>query len=294
MSLLAEPVVSTEHFVAPVSQWQAYLKLGFDQTARGTVLKTCDHKGPLYVQKPFYPEGKDTAHVYLLHPPGGLVSGDELVIESKQTPDTHVLITTPGAGRVYKARPDKTLQRQTTHLHVAKDAVMEWLPQETILYPNANTKLINKVELHGSARFIGWEVTCFGLPANQLDFSEGQADQCIQIRVDGRIRLRERLLIDAQSRDLMTRAAGLQANPVNGVLIAGPFKHENAALLESLKDACREADGVSGATLVDEFIVIRSLNNDSERMKRLFTTCWQLVRPELLGRAACEPRIWAT
>ncbi|CUB04110.1 urease accessory protein UreD [Marinomonas fungiae] len=280
--------------ISPASQWQAYLTLGFTKSVRGTVLKTCDHKGPLYVQKPFYPEGKDTAHVYLLHPPGGLVSGDELVIESNQAPDTHVLITTPGAGRVYKARSDRTLQRQTTRLNVPKDAIMEWLPQETILYPDANTRLRNQIELYGSARFIGWEITCFGLPANQLDFGTGHADQSFQIRVDGRLRLRERLLVDEHSRGLMAGKAGLQGNPVNGLLLAGPFVKVEEDVIETLRSFCQESDGLSGVTQVDEFIVLRSLSHDSEKMKRLFARCWEVLRPALIDKTACAPRIWAT
>ena len=133
------------------SHWHAFLTLGFCQTARGTVLKTCDHKGPLYVQKPFYPEGRDTAHVYLLHPPGGLVSGDRLTITANLAENTHVLITTPGAGRVYRARKDKTLQHQITQLNVAENSLMEWLPQETILYPNAHTRLENCIDLADNA-----------------------------------------------------------------------------------------------------------------------------------------------
>ncbi|WP_417552815.1 urease accessory protein UreD [Marinomonas fungiae] len=280
--------------ISPASQWPAYLTLGFTKSVRGTVLKTCDHKGPLYVQKPFYPEGKDTAHVYLLHPPGGLVSGDELVIESNQAPDTHVLITTPGAGRVYKARSDRTLQRQTTRLNVPKDAIMEWLPQETILYPDANTRLRNQIELYGSARFIGWEITCFGLPANQLDFGTGHADQSFQIRVDGRLRLRERLLVDEHSRGLMAGKAGLQGNPVNGLLLAGPFVKVEEDVIETLRSFCQESDGLSGVTQVDEFIVLRSLSHDSEKMKRLFARCWEVLRPALIDKTACAPRIWAT
>ncbi len=297
MSLVSEvvtPKVSADERQPQGSQWQAYLTLGFTKTARGTVLKTCDHKGPLYVQKPFYPEGPDTAHIYLLHPPGGLVSGDELVIESNQAPDTHVLITTPGAGRVYKARPDRTLQCQTTRLNVPKDAIMEWLPQETILYPDANTRLRNQIELSANGRFIGWEITCFGLPANQLDFGVGHADQSFQIRVDGRLRLRERLRVDAQSQALMGGQAGLQGCPVNGLMLAGPFTVFDEDALERLRQLCRDADGVSGVTLVDEFVVVRSLSHDSEKMKRLFTQCWGVLRPELLAKDACAPRIWAT
>lgn len=282
------------HQPVPASQWQAYLSLEFAKTERGTVLKSCDHKGPLYVQKPFYPEGKDTAHVYLLHPPGGLVSGDELIIHSLQGVGTHVLMTTPGAGRVYKARPDRTLQCQTTRLKVPKDAMLEWLPQETILYPNANSRLSNDIELHGSARFIGWEITCFGLPANQLDFARGNAEQRFQIRVDGRLRLRERLKVDEYSRSLMSAKAGLQNCPVNGLLLAGPFQDVSDELLEQLRQLCHQHHGVSGITLVDEFVLLRSLSHDSEKMKQLFTHCWSLLRPALLNKPACAPRIWAT
>ena len=88
-------------------RWQAELSLGLAKTARGTVLKTCSHRGPLYVQKAFYPEGRELAHLYLLHPPGGMVSGDDLQINVNMAEGAQALITTPGAGRVYRARPDR-------------------------------------------------------------------------------------------------------------------------------------------------------------------------------------------
>ena len=89
---------------AEPSRWQAELALGFAATKRGVVLQHCRHQGPLYVQKPFYPEGRQLPHVYLLHPPGGLVSGDKLQINVAMARDTQALISTPGAGRVYRAR----------------------------------------------------------------------------------------------------------------------------------------------------------------------------------------------
>ncbi|TYL46983.1 urease accessory protein UreD [Marinomonas sp. IMCC 4694] len=288
----------------PASQWHAFLTLGFCKTSRGTVLKTCDHQGPLYVQKPFYPEGRDTAHVYLLHPPGGLVSGDRLTITANLAENTHVLITTPGAGRVYRAREDKTLQHQVVQLNVAKNSAMEWLPQETILYPNAHTRLENRIDLAENAQFIGWEITCFGLPANHQDFGEGHAEQGFEIRQNGRIKVRERLVIDNNSRAVLGAKAGLDGHSINGVLIAGPFaattnsslNHDD--LISALRGYCQQHSqnygSLSGVSLVGDYLIVRSLHRDSEQMKQLFIQCWQAIRPAFIHKEARVPRIWLT
>jgi urease accessory protein len=295
-SLVDKEVVEGE-----ASHWHAFLTLGFSKTARGTVLKTCDHKGPLYVQKPFYPEGRDTAHVYLLHPPGGLVSGDRLTITANLAENTHVLITTPGAGRVYRARKDKTLQHQITQLNVAENSVVEWLPQETILYPNAHTRLENCIDLADNAKFIGWEITCFGLPANKEDFAEGHAEQGFQIRQNGRLKVRERLVIDDSSRAVFSAKAGLDGKPINGLMIAGPFdagsSYSTSAhdeLIDALRQHCAQHESLSGVSLVGEYIFVRSLHHDSEQVKQLFTQCWREIRPALIHKQSNEPRIWST
>jgi len=277
------------------SRWHARLSLGIKRTPRGSRVARAERFGPLHLQKPFYPEGPGLAHLYLLHPPGGMVSGDLLEIEVRLEANTAALITTPGAGRVYRARPDRALQHQRVWLDVGEGSTLEWLPLETILYPDARTRLEVNVELAANARFIGWEVTSLGLPAQGESFGHGELQQRLQIRREGRILLREQLLIDGHSPALLMGKAGLQGQPVTGLMVAGPFTPEQAEpLLAPLREGCERDDLLAGVSLSGDFLLIRTLGDCSERARRCLEQCWSLIRPELLGRDACAPRIWAT
>lgn len=85
---------------------KASLALDFSFDTLGTKLRRTRRNGPLSVKKAFYPEGKDCAHIYLLHPPAGIVSGDELHVELNLDDHAHTLITSHGANRFYRAQED--------------------------------------------------------------------------------------------------------------------------------------------------------------------------------------------
>jgi len=337
--VLAQVQKATKHALSigaidqqTISQWQAELTLDFKSTARGSVLKNSHHKGPLYVQKAFYPEGKHLAHVYILHPPGGLVSGDNLSIQANAGTDSKVLLTTPGAGRVYKARSDRSLQQQKVRLNVNTGASIEWLPLETILYPNANARLDTIITLEQGAHFIGWDICCLGLPTNSQGFENGSLQQCLQIEVAGKLCLRERIQLNDTNRDVFTQSIGFANRSVNAMMVAGPFSDDEAleTLIEKLRlysknTAMSAIQGVSSSLYISQtsdtakftddplnppapeaikplcsvsvngaFLLVRYLGDDSEQARMLFTQCWQEIRPHLLGIAACPPRIWAT
>jgi len=101
----------------PVRQWQARLDIHLNRQGARTVLAAHRHSGPLRLQRPFYPEGSAVCHLCLLHPPGGLVMGDELSTTLTLEAAAEAVVTTPSAGKFYGVG-DGPAQRQCIELGV--------------------------------------------------------------------------------------------------------------------------------------------------------------------------------
>lgn len=275
--------------------WAASLELGFAPRGGRTVLAARRQRGPLAVQRPFYPEG-GPCHVYLLHPPGGVAGGDRLDISVGVGDGAHALITTPGATKCYRSSGPRARVRQ--RLRVESGGVLEWLPQEAILFPGAWIRLDTEVDLCGDARLFAWEVQILGRPAIGEGFTHGRADLGFSLYREGRPLLLERLRLGGEA-DLSGRS-GLRGLPICATLVAGPAGPADLAeargLAQGLAQDMAQGLGLAplGITLVDGFLVVRCLASAVEPVQRAYRGLWRLLRPRLLGVAPCPPRIWAT
>lgn len=265
------------------SGWEASLELGFEQRSGRTVLKHRRQRGPLAVQRTFHPEG-DTCHLYLLHPPGGVAGGDRLTIEIGLSPQTSALVTTPGATKFYNTTGPTAQQVQHFSLH---DGCLEWLPQENIFFPDAAVELGTVVDLHGGARYIGWELNCLGRPVIGERFAEGRALFSTRLRRDGRPLLIDRLAVDKSS---LSGSATLRDQPVVATFVA---TGADKAVLDRARDVTAQATS-TGLTLLGDVFVCRYLGDSTEQARKLFVAIWQAIRPMLIGKEAVLPRIWAT
>ena len=272
--------------------WPASLVLEVAEAGDRTRLIRNRHQGPLRVQRPFYPEG-GVCHLYLLHPPGGLVSGDWLTVSLQAEPGSHVLVTTPAAGKVYRAAPTGEGQLQASRIRVKEGAVVEWLPQDTIVFDGARGQLDLRVELEGDGCFIGWEMTCLGRAAGGHPFDRGQLIQRLRVVHEGRPLLLERMQLDADS-EAMTAPWGLdQATVMATALVTLPGIEEARcqALLETSRAHWGEGAGV---TRVRHLLVVRALAHDAQTLRTALQNWWRAIRPIRLAREASVPRIWLT
>ncbi|KMT64369.1 urease accessory protein UreD [Catenovulum maritimum] len=292
-----------------VGQWQASLALEFSQTQQGSRLSSIKRRGPLAVQKAFYPEGPNCAHVYLLHPPAGIVSGDELTLTTLVKPNAHALLTTPGANRFYRARNGdneaRNKQKQTITLTLAENAMLENLPLETLVYDGANGINTVDIKLTESSTYIGWDIVCMGLPASAQYFKSGQFTQLNRIYCDNKLIYHDRIKLSQQSGllDQKQGVAGLAGYTTFATMTAYSanfIRPENnqiqAKLLTEIRDIIeqKQAEELVSVTCIDGLFVIRYLGNQSEQCKQIFTAIWQCLRPACCDKPTNSPRIWLT
>jgi urease accessory protein len=268
------------------SAWHASLRLRFACNDGATRLAERVHSGPLRVQKALYPEGAAVCHAIIVHPPGGIAGGDQLAIEVEAGSGAHAFLTTPGAAKWYRTKGLPA--RQHVRIVAGQGAAVEWLPQETIIFNEAEAGMEHEVELAPDACYIGSEILCFGRRAAGERFASGILRQRTRIRRGGRLVWWEEGVL-AGGGAMMTSPLGLAGCSVCATLVA-IGRPVPAALLAQL----RAIDPDLAVTQSKVAFSARMLCDDSEAARAALARVWHLLRPHLLGCAAATPRIWNT
>ena len=272
------------------SAWQAQLRLGFALHDGVSRLVKRTHSGPLRVQKPLYPEGDAVCHAIIIHPPGGVVGGDQLAVDATVGEGARALLTSPGAAKWYRANGH--VSGQHVVLRAGSGAAIEWLPQESIFFDQACVRLRHEVELAPDASYIGCDIVCLGRSASGEIFNTGSIDQQVQIRRGGKLLWWEQGVLAAGGA-LMASPLGLAGHTVCATLIAVGTQ-VTPAVLAAVRGIGVPAGAAFGATHMKSLVVVRLLCGDSEAARRIMLAAWQLLRPAMLGRDAVVPRIWNT
>ncbi|MCO7518459.1 MULTISPECIES: urease accessory protein UreD [unclassified Pseudomonas] len=262
--------------------WSAHLQLRFNLREGVTRLGARRHVGPLLVQRPFHPEGAP-CHVYVLHPPGGIVAGDRLDLDIHLETGSHALLTMPGASKFYRSVGPTARLAQRFYLQAG--STLEWLPQDSIFFNGARASLDSQFILEPGARLLAWETLCLGRPVINEGFAQGALDSRLCIELPDEPGLHERLRIEGGHLDK------LAGHPLLATFCATPA---DPAVLEQVRQLLDGLPTPAGATLLGPLLVIRLLDHDNQHLQHNLQRLWHLLRPAVLGLAPCPPRIWAT
>ena len=272
--------------------WTARLSLDYRCREGRTVLHH-EHTGPLRILKSLYPEGESVCHNVIVHPPGGLVGGDELDIRVRVDAGAHGLISTPGATRFYAADDAPATQRVT--LALEPGARLEWLPLETIAYPGCRANNLWRAELAGHAELLAWDVCALGLPAAGQAFTSGHFHQ--RLEIPGL--WLEQATMDARDTRLMDSPLGLAGQRCLGTMVLASgqalVRERRERLLEVARDTLQAlpATVMAGATSPNpNMIVIRAVAPVVEPLMAGLQRVWASLRSAAWQLEAPAPRIW--
>ena len=278
--------------------WAASLALDYRRETHAGIARTLvrdRHDGPLRILASLYPEAETVCHNVLVHPPGGVVGGDQLSIAIEVGAGAHALVTSAGATRFYRSAGHPA--SQTVRARIADGARLEWLPLETIAYSGCEVENRSTFELAPTAQAIGWDVLALGLPASDAGFERGRYVQ--HLTLPGR--WIERGVIAAADRRLLDSPLGWAGQRVLGTLWIAHGTRFEPALTEHLLDAAHDAaaahplDRFAGASAAHEgIVVLRALGPRVEPVMQLLAGVWAAWRETAWDLPACVPRVWRT
>ncbi|AFZ04200.1 urease accessory protein UreD [Calothrix sp. PCC 6303] len=267
--------------------WHGKLNLIYAKRQNKTQLIHAHHQAPLNIQRPFYPEGEEICHSVALHTAGGVVGGDKLSYDVHLQDNSQALITTAAASKIYRSNGYQA--KQDIKIKLDSNSYLEWLPQETIIFNDAEYSQKLRVEVGENATFMGWEITRFGRSARGEKFTAGEFRSYTEIW-----HLGKPLWIDRQwvpgCEEVFHSHHGLGGNAIAGTLIwlKNPVSSEIITQVRNLW----QGKGEVGVTRLEHGFLCRYRGSGSSEVRNWFTDVWQLLRMSYLHRVACIPRVW--
>ncbi len=295
MYRLDPPPLPAENLFSPsTAGWKARLDVVLAHKSDKTIVEQVSHEGPLRIQRPFYPEGEGISHLYLLHPPGGMVTGDALNVCVTLKNNAKALVTTPSAGKIYRGDGSLRQQYQSVDLRLQPGAVLEWLPQETIIYNGARGEVSTVLQLEPGSRVLCWDVVCLGRPASDEIFTSGHLVQKLLLRRGDKTLYRERNFFVGGS-ELLSQPWGMRGHPVSGTCIATCVLEESVLTLLRENLAATVQEGMMAISQIDQCLLVRYVGPSVEECRRGFEIVRAVVRPllnvGLVASGTARPRI---
>ena len=272
------------------SPWAGELELEFAKRNQQTVLTRNYTVAPWKIQRSLYPEGEEVCHCLLLHTAGGLVGGDRLSAKIHLHPQTQALITTAAASKIYRSTGAESLQN--INIHIDEGANLEWFPQETIVFSEAQYRQQTRIELAPTATLTMWEIIRFGRTARGEKFLDGNWRSHTEVWRDQMPLWIDRQYLNGNTETLQS------PNGLYNYAIAASFVFVGAQVEPELINQIRSTwdngnyEGTSGVTRSLCGLVCRYCGNSSSDARKWFQQIWQLLRVSYRDRAICVPRVW--
>ncbi|MFC4271967.1 urease accessory protein [Sneathiella chungangensis] len=224
----------------------------------------------------------------LINTAGGLTGGDHMSYQVTLEAGAGLTISGQAAEKIYRSIGSTAVIE--AEMHVAAGAVLEWLPQETILFDNSRLRRMNKVNLEKGSRLLALEATLFGRTAHGETLRSASVRDGWKIWRDGKLLWFDNFALEGDIHGQSQRRAVLDgAKGMATILIADD---QAESYLEVARNLCRECDGRAAATCRDELLILRLLAESGYELRKSLARILNGMRSELAGHPVALPKVW--
>jgi urease accessory protein len=165
------------------------LALEFVRQGGRTVFGRTSCRTPWHLLPPIYLDESGSAYTILVNPSGGLVGGDQLAIDLSIGTGAHALISTPSANRVYRSLSQEAVQE--VRISVAKEGILEWMPEHTIPFAGSRFRQNIDVRLGAGATLVLWDAVASGRIAHGERWRFTSLNNSIRVTMPSQATIRE-------------------------------------------------------------------------------------------------------
>ena len=253
------------------------------------------HQGALRVLRPHYLDESGQVCYVVVNPGGAYLGADLYVIDVEVAAGAKLLLTTQSATKVY--RTPGSFAEQRMRLRLGEGAQLELAPDQLIAYREASYRQNTHITMHPTSSLVMSEVITPGWSPDGASFRYEELRLRTEIRVEsagrGGLLALDNLLIRPPQHDV-TGLGFMEGFSHLGSLIVvdGRVDQDLADELHALTDGHDAYTGVSLTATVDGIsgLVLRSLSNSTEELKRLLGACSALLRQRWHGTAPLDLR----
>ena len=225
----------------------------------------------------------------LLHTAGGLVGGDELILNVEVCKKSSGLITTAAAQKVYgtvgrsKIYPKGSWAKQDCNFNLDEEGDLEWIPQELVVFEGGLFEQRMRIRLNSRASFLSTEIVRLGRTAAGEKLGDGCWRSKVEISRDSLAYSSWEFVDQLElSGDSLSSDHGLANNPVFGSLIwAAPddfSKSKIEMLIESCQASRQDIDGRMTCSKIRQGISARYLGESTQAARFWFLRIWTEIR----------------
>ena len=272
------------------------LEFALASQPRQTILAATQQQPPLRVVRAF-PLEDGAALVHLHNVSGGLLGGDALELSIRVGAGAQAQVTTTGATRIYRPKPNAPVATQVTEISVGEEALLEYVPDAMIPFSGARFAQRTTIQLAAGAGLFWWEIVAPGREASGEEFAYESIEWATSLSVTGKFVAAEHARIEP-GRFSPTHPARLGTHRYLTTfficregLDARFWLDAEQKLREVAATFDRESGAVWGvSTLVSHGLVVRGLAPHGFAMMAGLRALWSAGKQMLYGREPIWPR----